>query len=59
LEEGKGKSGYRLLKMDLSKTQPRALLEKDGKQHGSGYELVKVLHPEILSTPSRKAAPSL
>ena len=32
LEEGKGKSGYRLLKMDLSKTQPRALLEKDGMQ---------------------------
>jgi len=32
LEEGKGASGYRLLKMDLSKSQPRALLEKDGKQ---------------------------
>ena len=30
LEEGKGASGYRLLKMDLSKSQPRALLEKDG-----------------------------
>ena len=30
LKEGKGASGYRLLKMDLSKSQPRALLEKDG-----------------------------
>jgi hypothetical protein len=30
LEEGEGASGYRLLKMDLSKSQPRALLEKDG-----------------------------
>lgn len=32
LEEGKGASGYRLLKMDLSKSQPRALLQKNGKQ---------------------------
>ena len=51
LEEGKGASGYRLLKLDLSKSQPRALLEKDGKQAWLGHEPVKVLHPEILSNP--------
>ena len=39
LEEGKGASGYRLLKMDLSKSQPRALLEKDGKQAWLGLRV--------------------
>ena len=37
--------------MDLSESQPRALLEKDGQQAWLGLLLVKVLHPEILSTP--------
>jgi hypothetical protein len=32
LEEGKGASGYKLLQLDLSKSQPRALIEKDGER---------------------------
>ena len=39
LEEGKGASGYRLLKMDLSKSQPRALLEKDGTKAWLGLRV--------------------
>ena len=48
LEEGKGTSGYRLLKMDLSKSQPRALLEKDGKQAWLGLRAGESSSPRNL-----------
>ena len=48
LEEGKGASGYRLLKMDLSKSQPRALLEKDGKQAWLGLRAGESSSPRNL-----------
>ena len=48
LEEGKGASGYRLLKMDLSKSQPRALLEKDGKQAWLGLRAGESSSPRSL-----------
>ena len=48
LEEGKGSSGYRLLKMDLSKSQPRALLEKDGKQAWLGLRAGESSSPRNL-----------
>ena len=36
VEEGKSASGYKLLQLDLSKSQPRALIEKDGERKWLG-----------------------
>ena len=54
LEEGKGTSGYRLLKMDLSKSQPRALLEKDGKQAWLGLRAGESSSPRNLEQPLKE-----
>jgi|TARA_B100000925_G_scaffold290400_1_gene275510 hypothetical protein len=54
LEEGKGASGYRLLKMDLSKSQPRALLEKDGKQAWLGLRAGESSSPRNLEQPLKE-----
>ena len=51
LEEGKGASGYRLLKMDLSKSQPRALIERDGKQAWLGLRAGESSSPRNLEHP--------
>ena len=36
VEEGKSASGYKLLQLDLNKSQPRALIEKDGERKWLG-----------------------
>jgi hypothetical protein len=54
LEEGKGASGYRLLKMDLSKSQPRALLERDGKQAWLGLRAGESSSPRNLEQPIKE-----
>jgi hypothetical protein len=54
LEEGKGTSGYRLLKMDLSKSQPRALLQKDGKQAWLGLRAGESSSPKNLEQPLKE-----
>ena len=54
LEEGKGASGYKLLKMDLSKSQPRALLEKDGKQAWLGLRDGESSSPRNLEQPLKE-----
>ena len=54
LEEGKGASGYSLLKMDLSKSQPRALLEKDGKQAWLGLRVGESSSPRNLEQPLKE-----
>ena len=54
LEEGKGASGYKLLKMDLSKSQPRALLEKDGKQAWLGLRAGESSSPRNLEQPLKE-----
>ena len=54
LEEGKGASGYRLLKMDLSKSQPRALLEKDGQQAWLGLRAGESSSPRNLEHPLKE-----
>ena len=53
LEEGKGASGYRLLKMDLSKSQPRALLEKEGTKAWLGLRTGESSSPRNLEYPFR------
>jgi len=54
LEEGKGASGYRLLKLDLSKSQPRAFLEKDGKQAWLGLRASESSSPRNLEQPLKE-----
>ena len=54
LEEGKGASGYRLIKMDLSKSLPRALLEKDGKQAWLGLRAGESSSPRNLEHPLKE-----
>ena len=54
LEEGKGASGYRLLKLDLSKSQPRALLQKDGKQAWLGLRAGESSSPRNLEKPLKE-----
>ena len=54
LEEGKGASGYKLLKLDLSKSQPRALLEKDGKQAWLGLRDGESSSPRNLEQPLKE-----
>ena len=54
LEEGKGASGYRLLKLDLSKSQPRAFLEKDGKQAWLGLRAGESSSPINLEHPLKE-----
>ncbi|MEC7626643.1 MAG: hypothetical protein VX855_00575, partial [Verrucomicrobiota bacterium] len=54
LEEGKGASGYILLKMDLIKSQPRALLEKDGKQAWLGLRAGESSSPRNLEQPLKE-----
>jgi hypothetical protein len=54
LEEGKGASGYRLLKMDLSKSQPRALIERDGKQAWLGLRASESSSPRNLEQPLKE-----
>jgi hypothetical protein len=54
LEQGKGTSGYKLLKMDLSKSQPRALLQKDGKQAWLGLRAGESSSPRNLEQPLKE-----
>ena len=54
MEEGKGTSSYRLLKMDLSKSQPRALLQKDGKQAWLGLRAGESSSPKNLEQPLKE-----
>ena len=54
LEEGKGASGYRLLKLDLSKSQARAFLEKDGKQAWLGLRASESSSPRNLEQPLKE-----
>ena len=54
LEEGKGASGYRLLKMDLSKSHPRALLEKGGNQAWLGLRAGENSSPRNLEQPLKE-----